>query len=133
VEYHLSEPILLDQYISLEGEFPNSTIIRILSIECKGIIIEDNGNEKDIYNGYTSVKKLLILGPDFNKTPFKWKNLTPNNPTRVGIKIFGLRNRVENCIIDSFLWSGIEISSSYYNFINKTLFSINCMVYLVKY
>jgi hypothetical protein len=124
-EYILSEPILLDSYVSLEGELANATIIRILSTASEGIIMEDNRNEKDIYNGYTSIKNLSILGPDFNKNPFEWKNGKLNNPRSVGIKILGLRNRIENCVIDGFLWSGIETSASYYNFITKNFIRNN--------
>ena len=36
-----------------------------------------------------------------------------------------LRNRIENCVIDGFLWSGIEISSGYYNFITQNFIRNN--------
>ncbi len=124
-EYILSKPIILNKYISIEGEYVNSTIIRINSTVCEGIILEENKNEKDIYIGYNSIKNLSILGPDFNKNSFEWKNLNRNNPKSVGIKVLGLRNRIENCIIDGFLWSGIEISSSYYNFITQNYIKNN--------
>jgi len=124
-EYNLSKPIILNKYISLEGEFVNSTIIRISSTQCEGIILEENKDEKDIYNGYNSIKNISILGPDYNKNPFAWKNTKLNNARSVGIKILGLRNRVENCIVDGFLWSGIEITSSYYNFISKNFIRNN--------
>lgn len=124
-EYKLSKPIILNKYISLEGEFANATILRISSTECEGIILEDNKNENDISNGYNSIKNIAVYGPDFGKNPFAWKNTKLNNARSVGIKILGLRNRVENCIVDGFLWSGIEISSSYYNFITKNFIRNN--------
>lgn len=124
-EYKLSKPIILNKYISLEGEFVNTTILRINSTECEGIILEDNKNENDIYNGYNSIKNIAVYGPDFGKNPFAWKNTKLNNPRSVGIKILGIRNRLENCIVDGFLWSGIEITSSYYNFITKNFIKNN--------
>lgn len=124
-EYLLSKPIILNKYISIEGEFVNSTIIRITSTSCEGIILQDNKSEIDIYNGYNSIKKLSILGPDYGKNPFAWKDNKRNNPKSVGIKVMGLRNRIENCILDGFLWSGIEISSSYYNFITQNFIRNN--------
>jgi len=124
-EYILSKPISINKYISIEGEFVNSTILRITSTQSEGIVIEENKDEKDIYNGYNSIKNISVLGPDFDKNPFAWKNTKLNNSRSVGIKILGLRNRVENCIIDGFLWSGIEISSSYYNYITQNFIRNN--------
>jgi hypothetical protein len=124
-EYLLSKPIILNKYISIEGQFVNSTIIKITSTGCEGIILEDNKAEKDIYNGYNSIKNLSIHGPDFDKNSFAWKDNKRNNPKSVGIKIMGLRNRVENCVIDGFLWSGIELSSTYYNFITQNFIRNN--------
>jgi hypothetical protein len=124
-EYNLSKPIILNKYISLEGEFVNATIIRISSPQCEGIILEDNKDEKDISNGYNSIKNISVFGPDYGKNPFAWKNTKLNNTRSVGIKILGLRNRVENCIVDGFLWSGIEITASYYNFITKNFIRNN--------
>lgn len=115
--YTLTEPIVLNKYISLEGEFINSTILQVKNLNQEAIILEENKKETEIYNGYNTVKNLTITGPDFNKNPFEWKDLKRNNPRSVGIKINGLRNRIENCTIDGFLWSGIEMSGSYYNFI----------------
>jgi hypothetical protein len=124
-EYNLSKPIILNKYISLEGEFVNSTSIKINSTQCEGIILEENKDEKDISNGYNSIKNIAVFGPDYGKNPFAWKNTKLNNPRSVGIKILGLRNRVENCIVDGFLWSGIEMTSSYYNFITKNFIRNN--------
>ncbi|TRX40142.1 glycosyl hydrolase family 28-related protein [Flavobacterium restrictum] len=124
-EYVITKPILLNKYISLEGEFVNSTSIKINSTSCEGILLEENKTEKDIYNGYNTIKNISILGPDFNKNPFAWKDVKLNNPKSVGIKILGLRNRIENCLIDGFLWSGIEITSSYYNFLSHNFIKNN--------
>lgn len=124
-EYNLSKPIILNKYISIEGQFVNSTIIRISSAQCEGIILEENKDEKDIYNGYNSIKNICVFGPDYAKNPFAWKNTKLNNARSVGIKILGIRNHVENCVVDGFLWSGIEITSSYYNFITKNFIKNN--------
>ena len=45
-QYQLSKPIILNKYISIEGEFVNSTIIKITSPYCEEIILEDNKNRK---------------------------------------------------------------------------------------
>ena len=123
--YTITEPITLNKYISLEGDFANSTILNVNSTTQEAIILEDNKNEADIYNAYNTIKNLTITGPDFNKNPFEWKDLKRNNPKSVGIKILGLRNRIDNVTIDGFLWSGIEISSSYYNYITNSFIKNN--------
>jgi hypothetical protein len=124
-EYILSQPIVLNKYISIEGEHANSTIIRINSTQCEGIILEENKDKNDPHYEYNSIKNISVLGPDSDKNPFAWKNIKLNNPRSVGIKILSIRSRIENCVIDGFLWSGIEISSSYYNFITKNFIKNN--------
>lgn len=123
--YELTEPIVLNKYISLEGEFSGSTILRVQSTQHEAIILEDNKNEADIYNNYNSISNLTLAGPEFGKNPFAWKDLKRNNPRSVGLKILGLRNRVQNCVIEGFLWSGIGISSSYYNYIQNNFIQNN--------
>ncbi len=123
--YTLSEPIVLNKYISLEGEVGNSTILQVKNANQEAIILEDNKNEGDIYNAYNIIKNLTITGPDFGKNPFEWKDLKRNNSKSVGIKVLGLRNRIENCTIDGFLWAGINITSSYYNFIKNNFIKNN--------
>ncbi|MGS0748827.1 glycosyl hydrolase family 28-related protein [Halpernia sp. GG3] len=123
--YTLSEPIVLNKYISLEGEAENSTVLQVKNPNQEAIILEDNKNEIDINNTYNTIRNLTITGPDFNKNPFEWKDLKQNNTRSVGIKILGLRNRINNCTIAGFLWSGIEISSSYYNFITYSFIKNN--------
>lgn len=123
--YTLTEPIILNKYISIEGEFQNSTILKVNAPTHEAIIIEDNRGETDLLNNYNVIRNLTILGPDFSKNPFEWKDVKRNNPKSVGVKILGLRNRIENCTIDGFLWSGIEISSSYYNFITGSFIKNN--------
>lgn len=118
-EYLVSKPIVIGKYIGIEGELTNTTIIKIASTSCEGIIIEDNKIEDYIYTRYNTVKNLSILGPDFDKNPFVWKDNKRNNPKSVGIKVLGIRNRIDNCFVDGFLWSGIEISSAYYNYVTQ--------------
>ena len=125
--YSITEPIILNKYISLEGEFASSTILQVNSNTQEGIILEENKNEAEIYNSYNTIKNLTITGPDFGKNPFEWKDLRRNNPKSVGIRILGFRNRIDNCTIDGFLWSGIEITSSYYNFITNCFIKNNRM------
>jgi len=123
--YTLKEPIILNKYISLEGESGASTILQVTNPNQEGIILEENKNESDIYNAYNSIKNLTITGPDFGKNSSEWKDLKRNNPKSVGIKVLGLRNRIENCTIDGFLWSGILISSSYYNYLTNNFIKNN--------
>ncbi|MBD8018753.1 glycosyl hydrolase family 28-related protein [Kaistella pullorum] len=123
--YSITKPINLNKYISLEGEAPGTTVIQVKSTQHEAIVLEDNKSETDIYNHYNSIRNLTIYGPDYGKNPFEWKNLTLNNPRSVGIKILGLRNRIDNCTIDGFLWAGIEVSSSYYNFITNSFIKNN--------
>lgn len=125
--YNLTEPIILNKYISLEGEFGSSTILNVNSATHEAIILENNKDEADIYNAYNTIKNLTITGPDFSKNPFEWKDLKRNNTKSIGIKILGLRNRIDNCTIDGFLWSGISITSSYYNFITNSFIKNNRM------
>lgn len=120
-QYNLSKPIILNKYISLEGESVNTTSIRIISTQCEGIIIEEHKDDST----YNSIKNISVFGPDYGKNPFAWKNTKLNNARSVGIKILGIRNHIENCVVDGFLWSGIEITSSYYNFITKNFIKNN--------
>ncbi|MEC5156975.1 right-handed parallel beta-helix repeat-containing protein [Chryseobacterium sp. MP_3.2] len=123
--YEISQPIILNKYISLEGESANSTILHVTRSDMEAIILEENRNDSDIYNGYNSIKNLTITGPDFGKNFFAWKDNKRNNPKSIGIKILGLRNRIENCTIDGFLWSGIHITGSYYNFMTNNFIKNN--------
>lgn len=122
--YIITEPIVLNKYISIEGEL-NATIIKVNTPNHEAVILEENRNETDIHNSYNVIRNLTIHGPDFGKNAFEWKDLKRNSPKSVGIRVLGLRNRIENCSIDGFLWSGIEISSSYYNFITGSFIKNN--------
>ena len=123
--YKLNEPIILDKYISIEGEFENTTILQVMNSNQEAIILDDNKKDEDVFNTYTTIKNLTIIGPEVNKNPFEWKDLSKNNPKSVGIKILGLRTKIQNCTIDGFLSSGIEISASYYNFIANNFIKNN--------
>ncbi|MET3536375.1 glycosyl hydrolase family 28-related protein [Chryseobacterium limigenitum] len=123
--YLISQPIILNKYVSIEGEGTGISVIKVSTNNSEGIILEDNKNEKDIYQGYNTINNLSILGPDFDKNPYSWKDIKQNNPKSVGIKVLGLRNRISNCIIDGFLWSGIQIEGSYYNYITQNFIKNN--------
>ena len=130
--YVLEKPIILNKYISLIGESEGSVFLKVENENQEAIILEDNKNENDIYSGYNTIKNLVIIGPDYGKNGFAWKNTELKKSKSVGIKILGLRNRIENCIIDGFLWSGIQISSSYYNFITKNFIKNNRIGVLIE-
>lgn len=123
--YTLTEPLILDKYISLEGDASGGTVLQVKVQNMEGIILENNRSETDINSGYNTIRNLTITGPDFGKNPFEWKDTSKYNIRSIGIKIQGLRNRIENCTIDGFLWSGILVSGSYYNYISDNFIKNN--------
>ncbi len=124
--YTISRPIVLNKYISILGEFINNTILRAKTTSNELIILEKNINEGDIYNGYNYVKNISLQGPDFENSanPFINKLVDADVKNSIGIRINGLRTRIEDTQIEGFLNSGIEIRGSYYTFI-KNSFIIN--------
>src|SRR5690606_15099186 len=130
--YTLTQPLVLDKYISLEGDASGGTVLQVKVQNMEGIILENNRSETDISSGYNTIRNLTITVPDFGKNPFEWKDTSKNNIRRIGIKIYGLRNRIENCTIDGFLWSGILVAGSYYNYISDNSLKITVLELLLK-
>lgn len=124
--YLISKPIVLNKYISVMGEFVNNTVLRTKSTDTELIIFEKNYKENEIYNGYNYFKNISLQGPDYKDSNDPFKNRTVGSEVKksVGIKVYGLRTRIEDVQIEGFLNSGIEIRGSYYTFI-KNNFIIN--------
>lgn len=125
--YKISESIVLDKYISLEGEFINRTILQITSSNKPLINLEKNFNEDEIYHSYNYVKNITLFGPDYKNSPFSYKAIPNNTTNSIGIKIEGLRTRLENLQIEGFFNSGIEVSGSYYTFITNSFIKNNAI------
>ncbi|MDN3691676.1 glycosyl hydrolase family 28-related protein [Chryseobacterium tructae] len=117
--YIISKPIILNKFISITGEFVNSTIIKVKNPNSEAIILERNGDEH-IIDGYNYIKSLTLLGPNCDdKNVFDPKPQYTNSTKSTGIKIYGLRTRVEDIQIEGFANNGIEILSAYYTFITN--------------
>ena len=118
--YILDEPLQIPELVDLEGETNSASILKVIRGNSGAIILlnekDDNLHHED---NYTHIKNISIIGPEFDKRPFVWKDLSKNNENSFGIKILAYRNRIENCVISGFLGSGIHISSSYYNYITS--------------
>ncbi|MEN4761966.1 MULTISPECIES: glycosyl hydrolase family 28-related protein [unclassified Chryseobacterium] len=121
----ITNPIELPSNISIEGIATNLSILKVNNYNINAITILDNKNDNTYQ--YKYVRNLSIYGPEYGKNPFSWKNTTQNFENNIGIKILGIRNRIENCEIDGFFTAGLHLSSSYYNFIN------NCFIKNNKY
>ncbi|UZT99694.1 glycosyl hydrolase family 28-related protein [Chryseobacterium fluminis] len=121
--YLISKPIVLNKYISITGEFVNSTIIKVKDANCEALILEKNYDENIIYNGYNYIKNITFLGPNSNNRDIlAQKNIKSNITNSSGLKIYGLRTRIEDVQVEGFSNNGIEILSAYYTFLN------NCFV-----
>jgi hypothetical protein len=121
----ISNSIELPSNVSIEGIDPQISALKV-NTNNSAIIIKDNKNDNTYQ--YKYIRNLSILGPEYNKNPFSWKNTNQkNSENSVGINILGTRNRIENCEIDGFLHAGILLTASYYNFIN------NCFIKNNKY
>lgn len=95
--YVLEKPIILNKYISLIGESEGSVFLKVENENQEAIILEDNKNENDIYSGYNTIKNLVIIYPDYEKTDLPEKHRIKKSKS-VGIKILGLRNRIEKTV-----------------------------------
>ncbi|MFP3592575.1 glycosyl hydrolase family 28-related protein [Chryseobacterium sp. SIMBA_038] len=121
--YIISKPIVLNKYISITGEFVNSTIIKVKEANSEALILEKSYDENIIYNGYNYIKNLTFLGPNSDiQNIFTPKNIKSNITNSSGLKIYGLRTRIEDVQVEGFSNNGIEIISAYYTFLN------NCFV-----
>lgn len=122
--YILSESLILNKYISIIGEFTNSSILKTYKSDIPIIILEKNIKEDQIYNGYNYVKNLTISGPesDILYSADRKHNRGINNS--IGVKVLGLRSRLEDLQIEGFTSKGIEISGAYYTSL-KNCFIIN--------
>ena len=119
--YVVSKSIILDKYTSLEGEFVNTTVLRIKSSNTPLVILEKNFNESEIYNSYNYVRNLTLHGTDYlNIDNYNTPRTIPATETNnTGIQVNGLRTRIENMQIEGFLNNGIEVKGSYYTFITR--------------
>ena len=122
--YILSSSIVLNKYVSIEGEFVNNTILRMKTANRELVILEKNRDESVIYNSYNYIKNLTLQGPTFTESPFTEKN-NLSNQNSVGIKVLGLRTRINDVQIDGFTNSGIEIKAVYYTYINNCFIKNN--------
>ncbi len=124
--YKIGKPIKVPKMVNLAGEINHRSVLKVDNIDSEAIIITNNEIDKiNNVTDYNLIKDLVIEGPDKGKDPFVWKNIKRNNPSSVGIRVEGVRNRIENCVIDGFLWAGIEINKSYANFITDCFIKNN--------
>ena len=115
--YKVNKTLIIPKLLDVKGD-ANQSIIKIDNPKIGGIIMLATMENQNIEPfEYSQISDLVILGPDFKKNPFAWKNFNRTNPESFGIKILGPKNRIINCTIDGFLWCGIEINSSCYNYI----------------
>ncbi|MCS3531768.1 glycoside hydrolase family 55 protein [Chryseobacterium sp. JUb7] len=118
--YLISKPIVLNKYISITGEFVNSTIIKVKEANSEALILEKNYDESIIYNGYNYIKNITFLGPNSDiPNMFLPQNIKSSIINSTGLKIYGLRTRIEDIQVEGFSNNGIEILSAYYTFLNN--------------
>lgn len=122
--YILSSSLIFSKYISIQGEFVNTTILRMDSPNKELIILEENRDESIIYKSYNYVKNLTLQGPTFAESPFTEKK-TLNKIKSVGVKVMGLRTRIEDLQIEGFSNAGIEIKAAYYTYIKNCFIKNN--------
>lgn len=127
--YLISKSIILDKYISIEGEFVNTTKIRMKTSNTPLIILKPNLLETEIYNSYTYVRNLTLLGTDYlnNDQYFKPRLISKFESENTGIKVLGLRTRIENVQVEGFLNNGIDVARSYYTFITRSFLKNNAV------
>lgn len=132
--YVVSKSIILDKYTSLEGEFVNTTVLRIKSSNTPLVILEKNFNESEIYNSYNYVRNLTLHGTDYlNIDNYNTPRTIPATETNnTGIQVNGLRTRIENMQIEGFLNNGIEVKGSYYTFITRVFLKNNATGLIIK-
>jgi len=129
--YLISGTIELDKYISIEGEFVNTTVLRTKSRNSPVISLVKNFNESEIYNSYNYVINLTLQGPDVENSFVGVKNISKTETGSVGILIKGLRTRLSDLQIEGFLNSGIEVNGTYYTFIEKSFLKNNATGLLI--
>lgn len=119
--YNISKTLILDKFISIEGEFSNITSLKLKNENIPLILLEENKSEEIIYNSYNSIKNLRLLGPNYNLPFINKDNVdkTNRNQNSVGVLVKGLRTRIENLQIEGFYNAGIEVNGSYYTFISN--------------
>ena len=127
--YLLSQSLVLDKYISIEGEFINTTVLQTKSTKTPVIILEKNIDESVIYNSYNYIKNISVQGPNYQNSFVENKATTTTN--NVGILINGLRTRIEDVQIEGFSNSGIEVNGSYYTFISRVFLKNNAVGLLI--
>jgi hypothetical protein len=124
--YKLSKALRIPKMVDLVGEKNHQSVIKVDNLNSEAIIITNSDmDKKHKVVDYNVIKDIVILGPDKASDPFVWKDIKRNNPSSVGIRVEGVRNRIENCVIDGFLWAGIEISNSYGNYITNSFIKNN--------
>lgn len=124
--YLVNKPLTFNKYISIEGEFINSSIIRMTKSNSEFIIMEKSRDEGTIYNSYNYVKNLTLQGPEFSGDPFAEKN-TASYKNSIGIKIMGMRTRLQDLQIEGFPTAAIDIRAAYYTFINNCFIKNNAI------
>lgn len=122
--YLISSSLIFSKYVSLEGEFVNTTLLRMKSPGSELIILEKNRDEALIYNSYNYVRNITLQGPGFNEDPFAEKK-TAASPKSTGIKVFGLRTRIQDVQVEGFRHAGIEIKGAYYTYITNCFIKNN--------
>ncbi|GEM_PF-2530851 len=122
--YLVNKSINCDKYLSISGEFTNTSIIRMIASDQELIVLENIRDESIIYNSYNYIKNISLQGPVYNALPLTVKDKI-NVQKSVGIKIYGLRTRIQDIQIDGFLNTGIDIRASYYTYINNVFIKNN--------
>lgn len=122
--YLVNRSINCDKYLSISGEFTNTSIIRMMASDQELIILENIRDESIIYNSYNYIKNISLQGPVYSALPLTARNIS-NAQKSIGIKVYGLRTRIQDIQIDGFLTTGIDIRASYYTYINNAFIKNN--------
>lgn len=124
--YKISKSLVLDKYISIIGEFTNTTQLITDTPNIPMIIFEKNRVETQIYNSYNYIKNISLLGTETKKN-FAGHKDKPTSNQSIGIWVKGLRTRIDHVQIEGFENSGIEINDSYYTFITNAFIKNNAI------
>lgn len=125
--YILSKTLSLDKFISLTGEFVNTTILKTNSTDIPLLLLEKNYAEADIYNSYNYINNITIQGPDASNSFVGAKKKQSSGINSTGIWIRGLRTRLSNLQIEGFYTSALSVDGAYYTFIDKVLLKNNAV------
>lgn len=129
--YIIDQTLVLNKFISLHGEYVNTTILKTKKTNISVLKTEENRDESQIYVGYNDIKDLTIKGPFASFPYYSEKTQDQLNNKSIGIEIKGLRGRFNNLHITGFLGAAISISNAYYTFINNSFLDGNAVGILI--